>query len=83
MALQLEIPDDVVQAIRLPTAEQPQQLLLELAVALYARRALSFGKARKLAQMSKYEFGLLLGRRGIPCHYDLEDLADDVAYAHR
>jgi predicted HTH domain antitoxin len=83
MTLQLEIPDDVAQAIRLPTTEQPQQLLLELAVALYARRALSFGKARELAQMSKYEFGLLLGRRGIPRHYDLEDLDDDVAYAHR
>lgn len=83
MTLQLEIPDEVAQAIRLPAADQPQQLLLELAVALYARRALSFGKARELAKMSKYEFGLLLGRRGIPRHYDMEDLDDDIAYAHR
>jgi len=82
MSLLLKIPDDVAQAIRLPPAEQPQQLLIELALALYARHALSFGKARELAQMSKHEFGILLGRRGISRHYDLEDLDDDVAYAH-
>jgi len=83
MSIQLEIPDDVVQAIRLPAAEQKHQLLVELAVALYARGILSFGKARELAQMSKYEFGILLGQREIPRHYDAEDLDDDLTYAHR
>jgi predicted HTH domain antitoxin len=82
MSLLLKIPDDVAQAIRLPPAEQPQQLLIELAVALYARKALSFGKARELAQMTKHEFGMLLGQRDIQRHYELEDLDDDIAYAH-
>jgi predicted HTH domain antitoxin len=46
------------------------------------RGILSFGKARELAGLSKYEFGLLLGRRDVPRHYQAEDLQDDIAYAH-
>ena len=83
MGIQLEIPDHVAQAIRLPLVEQKQQLLIELAVALYARGMLSFGKARELAGLSKYEFGVLLGKREIPRHYEAEDLRDDLIYARR
>ena len=81
MSIQLEIPDAIVQALRLPPAEQQQQLRLELAVSLYARDILSFGKARELAGLDKHEFGQLLGRRGIPRHYGPEDLQDDLKYA--
>jgi len=83
MGIQLEVPDSVAQALHLPLADQRQQLVLELALALYARGALSFGKARELAQLSKHEFGWLLGQRDIPRHYSAEDLQDDLAYAHR
>ncbi len=83
MSIQIEIPDQVAQAIRLPLEEQKQQLLIELAVALYGRGILSFGKARELAGLDKYEFGVLLGKRGIPRHYDVMDLQDDVTYARR
>ncbi len=48
MSLQLQIPDTIVQAIRLPETQLAQGLLLELSVALYARGLLSFGKAREL-----------------------------------
>jgi predicted HTH domain antitoxin len=58
-----------------------QELLKELAVALYAHGLLSFGKARELAGMGKYEFGRLLGERGAPRHYGREELEDDLAYA--
>jgi len=81
MSIQLEIPDAIAQAIRLPLSDQEQQLLVELAVTLYARDMLSFGKARELSGLSKYEFGLLLGRRGIPRHYGAEELRDDAIYA--
>lgn len=83
MSIQLEIPDSIVQALRLPPAEQKQQLCIELAVSLYARDILSFGKARELAGLDKYEFGRLLGRRGIPRHYEAEDLQNDLSYARR
>jgi predicted HTH domain antitoxin len=81
MSIQLEIPDAVAQAMRMPRSEQEQQLLIELAVALYARDILSFGKARELTDLSKYEFGLLLSRRNIPRHYGPEELQDDLTYA--
>lgn len=81
MTLQLSIPDSVLSAIRLPEARIEQALLIELAIALYAQELLSFGKARELAQMSKYEFGQLLGQRGVLRHYGLEELEDDLSYA--
>ena len=82
MSIQLEIPDSIVQAMRLPLADQRQQLFTELALALYAQGALSLGKACELAGLGRYEFGLLLGKRDIPRHYTSNDLEDDLAYAH-
>ena len=81
MGLQLGVPDSIVQAIRLPEERMLQGLLEELAVALYAQGLLSFGKARELAGMGKYEFGRLVGERGIPRHYGREELEDDLVYA--
>ncbi|MEA5512845.1 UPF0175 family protein [Nodularia sp. UHCC 0506] len=81
MGLQISISDSIVQAIRLPEQRIEQELLQELAIALYAQDILSFGKARELAQMDKYEFGQLLGRRGVLRHYGGEELDDDLNYA--
>lgn len=81
MSLTLEIPDTVEQALRLPRDGRLNELMLELAVALYARGILSLGKASELAKLSKTELGLLLGRRGIPRHYGEEELAQDLKYA--
>lgn len=81
MSLQLEIPEGVTRAIRLPEGRMKQELLLELSITLYSQGFLSFGKARELAAMPKYEFGLLLGKRGIPRHYAQEEFDEDIAYA--
>ncbi|MCG2770327.1 MAG: UPF0175 family protein [Chloroflexota bacterium] len=81
MSVQLHIPDSVARAIRLPEERIAQELLEELAIALYAQGILSFGKARELAGMGKFEFGQLLGKRGIPRHYGREELEDDLKYA--
>ena len=83
MSIRLEIPDSVVQAMRLPGGERKQRLMAELALSLYGQGILSFGKARQLADLSKYEFGRLLGRRDIPRHYEEDDLQDDLSYANR
>ena len=82
MSMILEIPDSIAHAIRLPASEQQQCLMTELAVALYARGILSFGKARELTPLNRVEFGLLLGRRDIERHYTKEDMEDDIAYAY-
>lgn len=81
MGLVLEISDDVEQALLLPESSRKQVLLLELAVALYARGLLPLGKAGKLASLGRVEFGHLLGQRGIPRGYDSSDLSDDLGYA--
>lgn len=81
MDVQLQIPDAVLQAIRLPEEQVERELLRELAIALYAQGLLSFGKARELARMGKYEFGRLLGERGVARHYSREELEDDLIYA--
>lgn len=81
MSIELDIPDSIVGAIRLPEKRIKEELLKELAVTLYAQGLISFGKARELAGIGKYEFGVLLGMRGIERHYTVAELADDMAYA--
>jgi predicted HTH domain antitoxin len=81
MGLQISISDSILQALRLPEQRIEQELYLELAIALYTQDILSFGKARELAQMDKYEFGQLLAVRGVVRHYGLEELDDDFTYA--
>ncbi|MDZ7640807.1 MAG: UPF0175 family protein [Desulfurivibrio sp.] len=81
MSLVLEIPDQVAHAIRLPVDGQQRQLMTELAVTLYSRGILSFGKALELTQLNRAEFGRLLGSRNVPRHYDEQDLEDDITYA--
>lgn len=82
MGLQISISDSVVQALRLPEQRIEQELRRELAIALYTQDILSLGKARELAEMDKYEFGQLLSRRGVFRHYGVEELDDDLSYAH-
>jgi predicted HTH domain antitoxin len=81
MGFQLHIPESVLQSIRLPEERIEQELLKELATSLYAHGLLSFGKGRELAGLGKYEFGRLLGERGILRHYGPEELEDDLKYA--
>jgi predicted HTH domain antitoxin len=75
----LEISDDLVEALRVPTEEKQARVRQELAVRLYEKGLLSSGKARELAQMSKWEFHLLLRQEGIVRHYDVEELEEDLS----
>jgi predicted HTH domain antitoxin len=77
----LEVPPEIVDAVRLPPAEVEAELFKELALALYRRGALSLGKARTLAHMNLWQFEQLLGERRIPRHYTEEDLGEDLRYA--
>ena len=77
----IEIDDDVYEALQLPEGERSPALKRELAVSLYARDVLSFGKARALADLSKKEFHELLGEREITRHYGKQELEEDLDYA--
>ena len=79
--LVIEIPEAGQAALRFPPGEVEQELRKELALALYQRRGLSFGKARMLAQMTRWEFEELLGQRQIARHYSEDDLREDIEYA--
>jgi predicted HTH domain antitoxin len=70
----LEIPQDVLDSARLSL----DQVLVELAVHLYAQGRLSIGKAHELAGLSIWEFRQLLGFRQIPPHFAAEDLEQDL-----
>jgi predicted HTH domain antitoxin len=74
----LELPPEVCEALRIPVAEQEVRLRRELAIRLYEKGLLSFGKARELAGLSKWEFHELLATEGVPRHYDLEELEADL-----
>lgn len=55
-----------------------EELLLELAVALYATQKISFVKARQLAGLDWYRFREILADRKIPAHYDMELFEEDL-----
>ena len=80
MGISLEIPADVLRAVRLPPREVEQEFRKELALALYQRGVLPLGKARLLARMTRWEFEELLGQRKILRHYTDMDLEEDIDY---
>jgi Uncharacterised protein family (UPF0175). len=76
----LEIPADILRAVRLPAKEIEPEFRKELALALYQRGVLPLGKARLMARMTRWEFEELLGRHKILRHYTDVDLEEDIAY---
>ncbi len=78
----IEIPSDIAEALKIPDREMLPVLLQELAIQLYAQHFLSFGKARQLAQLSKWGFAQLIGQRGVERHYNEQSLQEDVEFAN-
>jgi len=74
----VEVSEELVEAMKLPPEEVPLRLKRELAVRLYEKGLLGFGKARELAGMTKWEFQQLLGEEGILRSYDVEELERDL-----
>lgn len=71
----LNISDQILQASGLTEEE----LILEIAVALYQREILSLGKAAAFANMHRMTFQAALAERKVPINYSVEDLEDDLA----
>ena len=53
-------------------------ILSEIALGLYARKIFTFGQARRLANLSVWEFQQLLGQHHVERHYNETDLAEDI-----
>ena len=69
MGMTLNIPNSVLQGLRIPEGEIAQRLRTELAIALYAQGALSIGKPAEPAELGRIPFGRFVGRGGIPRPY--------------
>ena len=77
----LKIPEDVVNALRVPPDDVEAELYKELALALYQRGVLSSGKAASLSGLTRLQFEELLGHRKIKRHYGETELEEDLEYA--
>jgi len=78
MQLRINIPDNLIKAIKLPAEEIPDRLKQELAIRLYRKGMLSFGKARELSGMTVWNFHEFLAKEKINRRYGLEELNDDL-----
>jgi len=74
----IEIPEQILRSAKIPPGEVNERFKQELALRLYEQRILTYGKARELTGLSKWEFSKLLGKAGITRNYDLEELERDL-----
>ena len=81
MSITVEIPEEVLAAIRFPREQLGKQLPVEMAYALYARGMASLGTARRLANLDKWSFLEGLAERKICRHVSELDLEEDIAHA--
>jgi predicted HTH domain antitoxin len=75
--MKIELPDEFA------THLEQRDLLVDLAVGMYAARHATLGQAAAVANLSQGELQRELGRRQISVHYDLEDLAFDLRAAEQ
>lgn len=81
MRWKIEVPDDFLSAVRLPEGEIEGEARKELALAFYARGALSLGKAVELSGLRRPEFERTLGERRIERPYSESEIDQDLAWA--
>ena len=81
MALVLTMPDEVLEALKLPKKKAEEEIKKELAFLLYEKEIASMGGARRLTGLTKWEFIEGLAERGIHRHYDEKELEEDIKYA--
>lgn len=74
MPADLIIPAERLQGVNLT----PEELVLELAVWLYAKKKLTMGQAKRLAAKDLISFQKALAARDVFIHYELEDVIKDL-----
>lgn len=83
MAISITIPENVLESAKIPRSQLKQELLKEVAFALYSRGITFMGTARKLAQIDKWQFLKGIAERSIERHYNEAELIEDIDYANR
>jgi predicted HTH domain antitoxin len=80
----VDIPDDLLLALREQPAELSQEMLLVTAIHYLREKRLSLGQAARFAGVNRLDFLNILASRGIPA-FDLteEDARAEIAAAQR
>ena len=78
MKITMELPDNVLDVLNIPKDKLSHELRIQLALFLYEKGKLSFGKARELAGLSVWEFMEKLSENKISLNYDVEEFAKDL-----
>ena len=60
-------------------ALEERDAVVDIAIGLYKRQAVSLGRAAEIAGISSVELLSELGRRHIPINYGMDELRQDVA----
>lgn len=68
MLIQIEIPDTM---LAIPSYSK-EDVMLDIAVALYQRKIYSLAKAARFAGINRLEFQKVLSERHVPVFYDFE-----------
>ncbi len=68
------LPDHALENAKI----EPSELLIELSVYLYEKKAISWGKARKLANLDEMTFRKELSKRNVYVQFTVEDLEKDL-----
>jgi predicted HTH domain antitoxin len=72
--MSVTIPDEVLLAARMSESE----LCQEIAILLYEKDKITLAQASRLAGMDRLELQHLLASRGIPVHYGVQELEEDL-----
>ena len=70
----INIPDNISTKIGL----NEQDVLLEIAIALFKEEKITLGQASKIARLHQSQFQKILAKRRIPIHYGIEELEQDL-----
>ncbi len=70
----IKIADDIVKKMGLAEEE----LLLELAIAMFIKERLTLGQASRMARLHQSQFQKELANRSISIHYGEEELMNDL-----
>ncbi len=82
-AITLELPADIVEALRFPPNRASEELAREFAVFLVKEELLPRSKARVLAAMDRVAFEDLLARRGVAWDATADEVLAEVEQAER
>jgi len=74
----IEISEKIIFSLKIPNSELQERLRTELAIRLYQKGILGFGKARELAGLHKWDFQKMLTKENVAVNYDSDELEKDL-----